>query len=642
MQSTRSVPTTDRLHHKNRSTIRGAILSVSILLCMAVAYYAHFVMHTDIVYAHLFYVPIVLAGFWWARRAVWVALFMSGCLIICHGLSPIDTSMLPTLFRSAMLVTVGSVVGILRERDLRAGQTLRESGKRDRLLSDYAADVIWSTDMDLQLTHISPSITRLTSYTVQETLAMTIGQMLTPDSVEVALRAFEELMALEAVGEQDLSRSRTVRLEYVCKDQSTVWTESVMTIHRDAEGRPVGILGVARDISELIQAEKDRTRLESELRQAQKMEAVGQLAAGVAHDFNNSLTVIQGYTDLALIASGDDESLSANLNEIRRAAVRATNLTRQLLLFSHRHVMKIAPFDLNRLVQDLSKMLRRLIGEDISLTTDLEPDIWTIEGDAGTIQQVIMNLVVNARDAMPDGGKITIKTENVRVNKEFCQACDEAQPGPFVRLSIRDTGVGMQAAVMRRIFEPFFTAKKSGKGSGMGLAVVYGIVKQHEGWINVESAPGEGAIFRVYLPAVPTQRAEECEPAIASGVPRGKGERVLLVEDDTAVRDLTARALSDNGYLVYPAASAEEALDIFQKEDGDFDLVLIDVVLPDETGPRLAHQLLKSRPAMGVLFASGYSSEKLDWRLIQEFGYSHIQKPYSLVELLGAVRDVLG
>ena len=449
-------------------------------------------------------------------------------------------------------------------------------------------------------------------------------------------------MALEAAGEQDPSRARTVRLEYVCKDESTVWTESVMTILRDAEGRPVGILGVARDVSELIRAEKDRTRLEAELRQAQRMEAVGQLAAGVAHDFNNILTAILGNISLALRASGDDEPLSVNLNEIRSAAVRAANLTRQLLLFSHRHVMKIAPFDLNRLVQDLSKMLGRLIGEDISLTADLEPDIWTIEGDADTIQQVIMNLVVNARDAMPDGGKIAIKTENVRVDEEFCQACDEAQPGPFVRLSVRDTRVGMHATVLRRIFEPFFTTQKSGKGSGMGLAVVYGIVKQHEGWINVESAPGEGAIFQVYLPAAPTRRAEECKPAIASGMPRGKGERVLLVEDDTAVRDLTARALSDNGYLVYPAASAEEALGIFQKENGNFDLVFIDVVLPDETGPRLAQQLLKSRPAMGVLFASGYSSENLDWRLVQEYGYSHIQKPYSLSDLLGTVRDVLG
>jgi len=625
-----------------RSTIKVAILSFSILVCMAVAYYAHFVLHTNIVYPHLFYVPVVLAGFWWARRGIWVALFMSGCLIIFCEISPIDTSILPTLLRSGMLIAVGVVVGTLRDQIMRTDQTLRESEKRYRLLSDNTADVIWSMDMDLQLTHISPSITRLTGYTAQETMAMTIGQILTRDSVEIARKAFAAEMALEAAGEQDPSRSHTVRLEYVCKDDSTVWTESVLTTLRDAEGRPVGVLGVARDISELIRAEKDRTWLESQLRQAQKMEAVGQLAAGVAHDFNNILTTIQGYTELALMASGDDEPLSVNLNEIRRAAVRATNLARQLLLFSHRHFMKIAPFDLNRLVQDLSKMLGRLIGEGISLSTDLEPHVWTIEGDADTIQQVIMNLVVNARDAMPDGGKIAIKTENVRVDEEFCQACDEAQPGPFVRLSIRDTGVGMHAAVIRRIFEPFFTTKKSGKGSGMGLAVVYGIVKQHEGWINVESAPGEGSLFQVYLPAVPTRQAGESEAPITPGMPRGKGERILLVEDDIAVRNLTERALSDNGYLVYPTASAEEALGIFQKENGDFDLLLIDVVLPDETGPRLAHQLLRSRPAMGVLFASGYSSENLDWRLIQEYGYSHIQKPYSLSDLLEAVRKELG
>ena len=249
------------------------------------------------------------------------------------------------------------------------------------------------------------------------------------------------------------------------------------------------------------QVEQENQRLQAQLLHVQKMEAFGRLAGGVAHDFNNILTTIQGFADIALMKLKEDNPLYGDLSEIRKASIKAANLTRQLLLFSRRQPMEMIPLSINSVVQNLVKMLNRLIGEDISLSTDLKPGLWKVKGDAGTIEQVIMNLVVNARDAMPEGGEITVRTENVLVDEEYCKIYRYARSGEFVCISVQDMGEGMDQTIIDHIFEPFFTTKKPGKGTGMGLSVVHGIVKQHEGWINVESSPGNGAIFRIYLPA---------------------------------------------------------------------------------------------------------------------------------------------
>jgi len=348
-------------------------------------------------------------------------------------------------------------------------------------------------------------------------------------------------------------------------------------------------------------------RLEAQFQQSQKMEAIGILAGGVAHDFNNILQAIQGYTDISLLSVQEDNPLYRNLNEIRKASTRAASLTRQLLLFSRRQPMEFIPFNLNSIVDNLLKMLHRLIGEDITINTELDSELWTVQADAGNIEQVIMNLTVNARDAMPEGGKIIIKTENVHVDKKYCKTYTYAHPGKFVCLMIEDTGIGMDKKTIQRIFEPFFSTKGPGKGTGLGLSVVYGIVKQHEGWINVYSEPGQGSTLKVYLPAVSIKPEEETKKEISLEGLKGSGERILLVEDEEGVREFTTSALRENGYVVYDAANVEEALNIFDKESGNFGLIFSDVDLPGKTGLELVDQLLSHKPKLRVLMSSGYT-----------------------------------
>jgi len=386
----------------------------------------------------------------------------------------------------------------------------------------------------------------------------------------------------------------------------------------------------------------ERKRLEAQLLQAQKMEAIGILAGGVAHDFNNILQTIQGYTDLAMMKVDETDPLYRDLKQIDLSAGRAASLTRQLLLFSRRQQMEFTPINLNTTVDNLLKMLHRLIGEDISIKTELDSELWTIQADAGTIEQTIMNLTVNARDAMPEGGTLTIKTENMHVDEDYCKTYTYAHPGRFVCLTVEDTGVGMDKETIQHIFEPFFSTKGTGKGTGLGLSVVYGIVKQHEGWLNVYSEPGQGSTFKVYLPAVSLKPEEETKEKISLGELQGNGERILLVEDEEGVREFAKRALCENGYVVFEAANGQEALNIFEKESGNFDLIFSDVVLPGKTGLQLVDQLLSGKGDLRVLLSSGYTDHKSQWPLIRERGFRFLQKPYALTDLLRAIREAIG
>jgi signal transduction histidine kinase/CheY-like chemotaxis protein len=411
----------------------------------------------------------------------------------------------------------------------------------------------------------------------------------------------------------------------------------------DESGKILGLVAVSRDITEQKVADEDRRRIESQLLQAQKMEAVGILAGGIAHDFNNLLTAIIGSAEMGLRNIREGDPLYYDLFEIQRAGERAADLTRQLLYFSRKQHMQFKKIHLNELIESLFKMFHRLIGEDITIYTELSPDLWAVKGDIGTLEQVIMNLAVNARDAMPNGGSLTLKTENFEFKEAGDPLFQEAKPGKYVRLSVTDTGTGIDRETQQHIFEPFFTTKSVGKGTGLGLSVVYGIIKQHGGWVNVYSESGIGSTFRIYLPA--TFDKNEHKPVPQDDATfldiKGRGERILIIEDERRLSQFLRRALEENGYTVFLAKQADEAQEVFDREEGRFDLVLSDVVLPGKSGLELMEAFVSRRPDLKVLLSSGYTDHKNQWPVIQEKGYRFLQKPYNLHELLKTIRSTM-
>lgn len=399
-------------------------------------------------------------------------------------------------------------------------------------------------------------------------------------------------------------------------------------------------LMACEDITDLKRAEEEKAVLHEQLRQSQKVEAIGRLAGGIAHDFNNLLTVIKGYSQLSSFELKEGDPLRVNIDEIQNAAERAASLTRQLLAFSRRQVMEMKVLDLNTLLRDLEKMLRRVIGEDIEMVIQLAEDLGRVRADVGQIEQVFMNLTVNAKDAMPFGGKLTIETANAVLDESYARNHADVKPGRYVMFSVNDTGVGMSPEVRERIFEPFFTTKEQGKGTGLGLSTTYGIVKQSEGHIWVYSVQGKGTTFKIYLPRVNEPLEEIRKEVLKEELPRGN-ETILIVEDEEEVRKLAGKILEKQGYRILETFNGDDALVACEKRKSPIHLMLADIVMPGMSGSELAKLLKPLYPEIKILYMSGYTDNAIVRHGVLEKGINYIQKPFTMEGLARKVREVL-
>jgi two-component system cell cycle sensor histidine kinase/response regulator CckA len=484
-------------------------------------------------------------------------------------------------------------------------------------------------DNDGNFTYINPAFTNITGYTLEDIFT---GR----DWFHRASPFPEYRQEITNLLKRDVIQKGVEKIfSIVCKNGEIREIEFKPTLLDD--GRIVVILS---DITERKRAEEEKAVLQEEFRQSQKMEAVGRLAGGIAHDFNNLLTVISGNCELSLLELKEGDSLKGNIEEIKAAVDRATSLTRQLLAFSRRQILDTKVLDLNAIIRDLDKMLRRVIGEDIELVTLLSDSLGTVKTDPGWMEQVIINLVVNARDAMPSGGKLIIETTNVELDESYAYSHVAMKPGRYVKLCVGDTGIGMSPEVREHLFEPFFTTKEKGKGTGLGLSTVYGIVMKSGGNIWVYSEPGLGTTFKIYLPRVDESLEEMREKVTREELPCG-GETILVVEDEEDVRRLAVRVLERQGYTVLETSCGDHALVLSKERKEPIHMILTDVVMPGMSGCQLADQLLPLHPKMKVLYMSGYTDNAIVHHGVLEEGINYIQKPFTIDGLAKKVREVL-
>jgi two-component system cell cycle sensor histidine kinase/response regulator CckA len=507
----------------------------------------------------------------------------------------------------------------------RAERELRAREASFRLLFESNPHSMWVFDLEtLRFLEVNAAAIAHYGYTRDEFLAMRITDIRPPDEVGRAVLAVRNDVA---AGVQSHSGS----WQHLLKDGRVIDVDVVA--HDIDFGGRAGRLVVAHDVTE-------RTRLEAQLLQSQKLEAVGQLAAGVAHDFNNLLNVITGYSELLLRALPRPGPGHDRTEQILRAAERGASLTRQLLAFSRRQVLEPRVLDLSTTVEDVKSMLTRLIGEDIRIVTSAPAGLGTVWADPGQMEQVLVNLAVNARDAMPQGGALVLETANVDLDADYVRTHPGSRPGRHVRLAVSDTGHGMDPATAAHIFEPFFTTKPRGKGTGLGLATVHGIVKQSGGHVDLYTEAGHGTTFKIYLPRVDEAVAAAVEP-VAVAAAQGGAETIVLVEDEEGLRSLIREVLEDGGYRVIDAGTPEEGLAAAQEAAGRVDLLMTDVILPQMRGNELAARVRAACPGVRVLFMSGYTDEAVGQHVVLDSGAHFLQKPFALAALLAKVRAVL-
>lgn len=513
----------------------------------------------------------------------------------------------------------------------RIRRQLSEQEQMFRLISENAEDLITVVDREGKRHYDSPGYHKL-GYSREELERGPVPEQVHPDDREALIAARTEIFDT-GVGP---------RVEYRFRRKDGEWRtfESTRSPVRNHRGEIEKVVIVSRDITERKQAEELLRRREEQLRQSQKMEAVGRLSGGIAHDFNNLLGVIIGYSESIEHRLPPNDPLRKSAEEIRKAGERAASLTHQLLAFSRQQVLQPQILDLNALVTDMGKMLRRLIGMHIELATNLATELGQVKAEQSQIEQVIVNLVVNARDAMPEGGRLVIETSNLDVNENLASSFPFLQPGPYVLLTVTDTGIGMDANTRRHIFEPFFTTKGPGKGTGLGLATVYGVTKQSGGGVIVDSEPGKGSTFKIFLPQTQESAVAPAPHETAVKASMGTGT-ILLVEDEEALLNLTAERLTECGYTVLPARDGIHALEIARSCNEPIHLLLTDIMMPRMGGLALARALSELRPGIRVVFMTGHAEREASYREAIRSGAVSIQKPFSYEQLIRLVRQML-
>ncbi len=518
----------------------------------------------------------------------------------------------------------GNVVRMIgTSQNITARKQAESELRKQAHIVDTISDAVIVTNVDGDVIDWNPAAERIFGYTKAEIIGRPLQLLSAAEDVPELARQLSEAYKQHGrwAGE----------LPYLRKDGSYGVADVIVAVQRDANGRASSIISVSRDVTE-------RKRLEAQLQQAQKMEAVGRLAGGIAHDFNNMLTAVKAYSEFLLEDLDHADARRTDVQEIAKAADRAASLTRQLLAFSRKQVLQPRPLDLNEVVEGMEKMLSRLIGEDLHIVTRLDPDLKLVEADPSQIEQVIMNLAVNARDAMPDGGVLTIETRNVLL--DHVDPAWGIEPGAHATLAITDTGVGMDAQIRAQIFEPFFTTKPVGKGTGLGLSTVYGIIKQSGGHVSVYSEPGQGSTFKVYLPHVETSAAGPVLGPAMSRLPRGS-ETIVLVDDDEGVRAVARRILQRAGYTVLSAPDGVEALRLIGDSSAAVHLLVTDVVMPGLGGRDLVARVRDTHPDLRVLFVSGYTEEGVRRHGVLDTESAFLEKPFTAERLSQKVREIL-
>jgi len=527
------------------------------------------------------------------------------------------------------IFTDGGLIGYLAvQRDITARKAteaaLRESESRYRTLAEAAQDAIFIVSRDGTIEYANAASAERFGLTREDRVGKSLHEVFPQQTAD---QMWRDLSIVLASGTREYFETRFET------PAGELWLGTWVVPLASPECQSPAVMCVAREITE-------RKRLEREFMQAQKMEAVGRLAGGIAHDFNNLLTAILGYCELLTDRVRDDLSLMSDIEEIQKAGERASRLTRQLLAFSRKQPLASQVLDLNDVVADLEKMLSRVIGEDIRFEIDPGKSLGPVKADPGQMEQLLMNLVINARDAMPKGGRIRLSTGNAVIDREFARRHEGAVQGQYVRIVVDDTGCGMTPDVLAHVFEPFFTTKPAGKGTGLGLATVYGIVKQSGGYVTIDSTPGVGTSVTIYLPRIEAKRIARTQEKPADQTVHGS-ETILVAEDQPAVRVLIRRILEPLGYTVLMPADVAEAIAIGESHEGAIDLLLSDVIMPDMSGPDLAQRIIRSRPAMKVLYISGFTTHPAVGAGSTSPNTSFLPKPFSPHALASKVRECL-